>query len=41
MHGILHLLGYDHELGEQEERDMAVQEQQILAALGWLVHLGS
>ena len=41
VHGVLHLLGHDHELGEREARDMAVQEQQILAALGWPVHLGS
>ena len=41
VHGVLHLLGHDHELGEREARAMAVQEQQILAALGWPVHFGS
>lgn len=34
VHGVLHLLGYDHEL-EQEAIEMETLEEQILAQLGW------
>lgn len=34
VHGVLHLLGYDHEL-EQEAIEMEALEVQILAQLGW------
>jgi rRNA maturation RNase YbeY len=33
IHGVLHLLGYDHERGEQEARRMSRQEQKILKTL--------
>lgn len=34
VHGVLHLLGYDHELGEQEAEEMEQLEIDILAKLG-------
>jgi probable rRNA maturation factor len=34
VHGTLHLLGYDHEEGEQEAEDMEETERRALAALG-------
>ena len=34
VHGVLHLLGYDHELGEVEAEDMESMEIEILAKLG-------
>lgn len=34
VHSILHLLGYDHELGEQEEREMFRKQKEILERLG-------
>lgn len=34
VHGILHLLGYDHELGEQEAEEMENLEIEILHKLG-------
>jgi len=38
-HGILHLIGYDHELGQDEAQQMAAAERELLAALG-LTHPG-
>lgn len=35
VHGLLHLLGYDHELGEEEAETMEDRERQILARLGF------
>lgn len=35
VHGILHLLGYDHEIGPEAARDMAQQEVLIMQQLGW------
>lgn len=35
VHGILHLQGFDHELGETEARLMESKEKEILAALGY------
>lgn len=35
VHGVLHLLGYDHEEGEEEAAEMAAAEQHIMKALGW------
>ena len=32
VHGILHLLGFDHELGDQAAKEMAKWEQKLLAA---------
>ena len=37
LHGVLHLLGYDHELGPEEAAEMAAAEQQIMKKLGWKV----
>lgn len=34
MHGTLHLLGYDHELGERQARQMEKLETRLLAAMG-------
>jgi probable rRNA maturation factor len=34
IHGTLHLLGYDHELGERQARRMEKLETRLLAALG-------
>lgn len=37
LHGVLHLLGYDHELGPEEAAQMAAAEQKIMKKLGWKV----
>lgn len=37
VHGILHLLGYDHETSESEAKEMEQEERRILQALGWNV----
>ncbi|MDD4571718.1 MAG: rRNA maturation RNase YbeY [Clostridia bacterium] len=34
LHGLLHLLGYDHELGELEEAVMFERQNQVLKNLG-------
>jgi probable rRNA maturation factor len=34
VHGTLHLLGYDHEKGGQEQQDMRMREEAILSGLG-------
>jgi probable rRNA maturation factor len=34
-HGLLHLLGYDHEEDEAESRRMKAREDELLAALGY------
>ncbi len=41
VHGLLHLLGYDHEIGVEESMAMAAAERHILDALGWKVRLSS
>ena len=33
VHGLLHLLGYDHELGKKEERAMFARQEEIMQAL--------
>jgi len=33
IHGILHLLGYDHEAGPQRKRTMRRREQELLESL--------
>ncbi len=33
-HSMLHLLGYDHELGEEEDRDMRARQSKILSLMG-------
>ncbi len=30
VHSVLHLLGYDHELGESEEKDMFFRQEEVL-----------
>lgn len=35
VHGILHLLGYDHEDSEEDAEDMEERERRILAGLGY------
>lgn len=37
LHGLLHLLGHDHERGEEHEESMAKQEQHLMHSLGWKV----
>ena len=34
VHSVLHLLGYDHELGEEEEREMFRRQEEILKEMG-------
>lgn len=34
VHSILHLLGYDHELGEGEEREMFQKQEEVLKGMG-------
>lgn len=36
LHGLLHLLGYDHERGADEHQEMAQREVEIIAELGWV-----
>ena len=37
VHGILHLLGFDHEIGAEESIAMAEAERYILSSLQWKV----
>ena len=37
VHGLLHLLGYDHEAGAEEAASMERAERLILSRLGWQV----
>jgi probable rRNA maturation factor len=34
VHSMLHLLGYDHELGEKEDMDMRRRQSEIMTRLG-------
>lgn len=34
VHGLLHLLGYDHEISTEEEKRQFARQEQVLAALG-------
>ncbi len=34
VHSVLHLLGYDHELGEEEEREMFRRQEEVLQEMG-------
>ncbi len=34
VHSMLHLLGYDHETGEEDERDMRARQSKIMDAMG-------
>ena len=36
VHSVLHLLGYDHERGEEEEKDMFRRQDEILSAAGFV-----
>ncbi|KAJ8751147.1 hypothetical protein K2173_016328 [Erythroxylum novogranatense] len=35
VHGLLHLLGFDHEISEEAETEMEKAEEQLLKILGW------
>lgn len=35
VHGLLHLLGFDHEISEEAEEDMEKEEEHILNTLEW------
>ncbi|KAG0503200.1 hypothetical protein HPP92_003272 [Vanilla planifolia] len=35
VHGLLHLLGFDHEISDEAEEEMEKEEELILAKLGW------
>jgi rRNA maturation RNase YbeY len=37
VHGLLHVLDYDHELGPEASEEMEEEENRILSALGWKV----
>lgn len=37
VHGLLHVLDYDHELGPEASKEMEEEENRILSALGWKV----
>ena len=38
VHSMLHLLGYDHETGEEDEADMRRRQSAILESMGLSVH---
>ncbi|KAF6160637.1 hypothetical protein GIB67_019577 [Kingdonia uniflora] len=35
IHGLLHLLGFDHEISEEAETEMESEEEHLLRSLGW------
>ncbi|KAJ6812894.1 uncharacterized protein M6B38_146160 [Iris pallida] len=35
VHGLLHLLGFDHELSDEAEAEMGKEEELVLKSLGW------
>lgn len=35
VHGLLHLLGFDHELSDEAEEEMETEEELLLKDLGW------
>ncbi|KAK8956330.1 hypothetical protein KSP40_PGU020184 [Platanthera guangdongensis] len=35
VHGLLHLLGFDHEIGDAAEEEMEMEEELVLTTLGW------
>lgn len=41
VHSMLHLLGYDHETGEEDEREMRAKQTKIMSALGLAVEAGN
>ncbi len=40
VHSMLHLLGYDHETGEEDEADMRARQTAVMERLGLSVHQG-
>ena len=34
VHSMLHLLGYDHELGDKEDADMRKRQREIIESIG-------
>ena len=41
VHSMLHLLGYDHETSEEDEREMRAKQTKIMSALGLAVEAGN
>ncbi|KAJ3686431.1 hypothetical protein LUZ61_015595 [Rhynchospora tenuis] len=35
VHGLLHLLGFDHEISCEAEKEMVIEEERVLSSLGW------
>jgi ssRNA-specific RNase YbeY (16S rRNA maturation enzyme) len=35
VHGLLHLLGFDHEISCEAEEEMVIEEERVLSSLGW------
>lgn len=35
VHGLLHLLGFDHEISDEAEEEMEKEEELVLKSLGW------
>lgn len=35
VHGLLHLLGFDHEISDEAETEMEKEEEHLLKSLGW------
>lgn len=35
VHGLLHLLGFDHEISDEAEAEMEKEEESLLKSLGW------
>ena len=35
VHGLLHLLGFDHEISDEAEAEMEEEEELLLKSLGW------
>ncbi|KAJ3692061.1 hypothetical protein LUZ60_012411 [Juncus effusus] len=35
VHGLLHLLGFDHEISEEAEEEMGIEENRVLNSLNW------
>ena len=38
VHSMLHLLGYDHEIGEEDEADMRRRQSEIMERMGLSIH---
>jgi len=35
VHGLLHLFGYDHEIGDDASKEMSEAEKRLMSKLGW------